>query len=251
MLDFHEVLFGTSTGVLLMMITTADTGTSASAKKCRLTFLIALILAVFLSVIALLTANDTDVDSLSCTKFVERDESGNNALPSDTSAKVKEFVLTRLPTSISSQENYGDPEFSDLIENNDDVKEEDYYFFAFLRRPDDNDNYMENQKRRNTQQSTSTRVNIFQKMGESIGLSIVGCCLIAFMPCLIWKNEGRHVDQLSRIDFCKNNAIAVDWYVSMKQAVSFQTPLSCSGGSMLSSKTHLLTFMLSQQYTVE
>jgi hypothetical protein len=75
------------------------------------------------------------------------------------------------------------------------------------------DFFFQSSKRRKMQQSstTSTRVNIFQKLGESLGMTIVGCFLIALMPCLIWKNEGRHVDQLSRIDFCKNNAVAIDW----------------------------------------
>mmetsp|Transcript_36002 Transcript_36002/g.53640 ORF Transcript_36002/g.53640 Transcript_36002/m.53640 type:complete len:569 (-) Transcript_36002:215-1921(-) len=62
--------------------------------------------------------------------------------------------------------------------------------------------------RRKTQESE--RVNIFQKLGESLGMSIVGALLICFMPCLIWKNEGRHVRELSRIDFCKNEAVVVD-----------------------------------------
>jgi hypothetical protein len=97
----------------------------------------------------------------------------------------------------------------ETLEVDGDIDEED--FFAFLRKTPDNS---KQQQRRKTQQQTSTRVNIFQKLGESLGTSIVGCLLIALMPCLIWKNEGRHVDQLSRIEFCKNNAVAVDWYVS-------------------------------------
>lgn len=28
-------------------------------------------------------------------------------------------------------------------------------------------------------------------------------------PCLVWKNEGRHVRELRRIDFCKNKAVVV------------------------------------------
>ena len=28
-------------------------------------------------------------------------------------------------------------------------------------------------------------------------------------PCLMWKNEGRHVKELRRIDFCKNKAVVV------------------------------------------
>jgi hypothetical protein len=55
-----------------------------------------------------------------------------------------------------------------------------------------------------------TRVNIFQQLKESLGLAILGCLLICCMPILIWKNEGRHVRELQRIDFCKNEAVAVD-----------------------------------------
>ena len=45
-------------------------------------------------------------------------------------------------------------------------------------------------------------------------MSIVGIILIVCMPCLIWKNEGRHVRVIKRIDFCKNKAVVVqDWYV--------------------------------------
>lgn len=29
-------------------------------------------------------------------------------------------------------------------------------------------------------------------------------------PCLMWKNEGRHVTELRRIDFCKNKAVVVE-----------------------------------------
>lgn len=65
---------------------------------------------------------------------------------------------------------------------------------------------------RNLQGETvSTRVNIFQKLKESLGLAIVGCLLICCMPLLIWKNEGRHVREVQRIQFCKNEATAVDW----------------------------------------
>ena len=54
-------------------------------------------------------------------------------------------------------------------------------------------------------------VNIFEQLRESIGLAIVGLLLICCMPVVIWKNEGRHVRELQRIDFCKNAAVAVDW----------------------------------------
>ena len=57
--------------------------------------------------------------------------------------------------------------------------------------------------------STSTRVNIFQKLKESLVLSLLGLLLICVAPCLIWKNEGRHVRELARIDFCQNQAVVV------------------------------------------
>lgn len=60
-------------------------------------------------------------------------------------------------------------------------------------------------------QDTNTRVNIFQKLGESLGTSIVGFILICIMPIMIWKNEGRHARELQRIEFAKNEAVAVDW----------------------------------------
>eukprot|EP00529_Nitzschia_sp_RCC80_P012955 CAMPEP_0113518434 /NCGR_PEP_ID=MMETSP0014_2-20120614/42934_1 /TAXON_ID=2857 /ORGANISM="Nitzschia sp." /LENGTH=589 /DNA_ID=CAMNT_0000415985 /DNA_START=133 /DNA_END=1899 /DNA_ORIENTATION=+ /assembly_acc=CAM_ASM_000159 len=80
----------------------------------------------------------------------------------------------------------------------DEYEEDDLYYF------------MRNGHRKTQESSSSTRVNIFQKLGESLGLTIVGCCLIILMPCLIWKNEGRHVRELTRIDFCKNKAVAID-----------------------------------------
>ena len=55
----------------------------------------------------------------------------------------------------------------------------------------------------------SERVNIFQKLKESLGLAIIGCLLVCLSPCLIWKNEGRHVRELARIDYCKNQAVVV------------------------------------------
>ena len=88
-------------------------------------------------------------------------------------------------------------------EFHDDEADMEDEFFSFFR--------SNKQGRRRNQESTSTRVNIFQKLGESLGTTIVVCLLIALMPCLIWKNEGRHVDELSRIEFCKNNAVEVDW----------------------------------------
>ncbi|CAB9508410.1 Protein of unknown function (DUF1625) [Seminavis robusta] len=58
--------------------------------------------------------------------------------------------------------------------------------------------------------TTSESVNIWQKLKESIGLTIVGCILICCMPFVIYKNEGRHVTELARITYCKNEATLVD-----------------------------------------
>lgn len=111
-------------------------------------------------------------------------------------------VAAETPRSVKNTEfDEFDNEFLE-VEDEDDLD----MLFNFLR-PDNNDR----QRNRRNQESTSTRVNIFQKLGESLGTTIVGCFLIALMPCLIWKNEGRHVDELSRIEFCKNNAVAIDW----------------------------------------
>lgn len=56
----------------------------------------------------------------------------------------------------------------------------------------------------------STHVNIFQKLKESIGLTIIGFILICCAPVFIWKNEGRYVNELKKIDFAQNEAIVVD-----------------------------------------
>lgn len=96
-----------------------------------------------------------------------------------------------------------DSEF-DSTEFEDDDEEDEFYFLRAGRR---------------TQTSTTQRKNIFQKLGESLVTSIIGCLLIIFVPFVIWKNEGRHVDQLSRIDFCKNNAVVVDCNTSSNENV--------------------------------
>jgi hypothetical protein len=66
--------------------------------------------------------------------------------------------------------------------------------------------------RRRLQQTveTTTRCNTWCKLKESIGLTIVGLLLICISPCLMWKNEGRHVKELRRIDFCKNKAVVIE-----------------------------------------
>lgn len=58
--------------------------------------------------------------------------------------------------------------------------------------------------------STETqRCNTWCKLKQSLGLTILGLLLICVSPCLMWKNEGRHVNELRRIDFCKNKAVVV------------------------------------------
>ena len=95
-----------------------------------------------------------------------------------------------------------DAEFSDFDFDDLDEEEDDFSFLRFG---------FSSGRRRTQSTSQSSRANIFQKLGESLGATIVGCCLIALMPLVIWKNEGRHVNELSRIDYCKNNAVVVDW----------------------------------------
>ena len=60
-------------------------------------------------------------------------------------------------------------------------------------------------------QTATEDVSIWTQLRESLGLAIIGCLLICCMPMIIWKNEGRHVRELKRIDFCKNEAISVSW----------------------------------------
>jgi hypothetical protein len=95
-----------------------------------------------------------------------------------------------IPKVVSIHSEFDSTEFED----EDDGEEDEFYFLRAGRRT-----------------QTTQRKNIFQKLGESLVTSIIGCLLIIFVPCAIWKNEGRHVDELSRIDFCKNNAVVVDW----------------------------------------
>jgi len=92
-----------------------------------------------------------------------------------------------------------DTEFSEFSDTYFEDEEDDKFYF--LRAG----------ARRTQSTSTTERKNISQKLGESVIQSIIGCLLIVCVPFAIWKNEGRHVDQLVRIDFCKNNAVVVDW----------------------------------------
>jgi len=57
--------------------------------------------------------------------------------------------------------------------------------------------------------TTTTKCNTWCMLKKSLGQTIVGLLLICVAPCLMWKNEGRHVTQLRRIDFAKNEAVVV------------------------------------------
>jgi len=56
----------------------------------------------------------------------------------------------------------------------------------------------------------TTTCNTWCKLKQSLAQTVIGLLLICLAPCLMWKNEGRHVTQLRRIDFCKNKAQVVD-----------------------------------------
>lgn len=84
---------------------------------------------------------------------------------------------------------------------------------------EDEFNFLRAKGRRTQTSSTSSRSNIFQKLKESLFQTIIGFLLIVCVPIAIWKNEGRHVDQLSRIEFCKNNAVVVDCNTSSNENV--------------------------------
>lgn len=58
--------------------------------------------------------------------------------------------------------------------------------------------------------SETTKCNTWCKLKESLGLTIVGLLLICISPCMMWKNEGRHMNELRRIDFCQNKAVVVN-----------------------------------------
>lgn len=57
---------------------------------------------------------------------------------------------------------------------------------------------------------TTERCNTWCMLKQSLLQTIIGLLLICFSPCLMWKNEGRHVKELRRIDFCKNKAVVID-----------------------------------------
>lgn len=61
----------------------------------------------------------------------------------------------------------------------------------------------------NSGTTTTERCNTWCKLKESFAQTIIGLILVCLAPCLMWKNEGRHVNQLRRIDFCKNKAVVV------------------------------------------
>ena len=70
--------------------------------------------------------------------------------------------------------------------------------------------YEVNLLKRRLQVKETTRCNTWCKLKESLGLTIIGLLLVCIAPCLMWKNEGRHVKELRRIDFCKNKAVVID-----------------------------------------
>ena len=90
--------------------------------------------------------------------------------------------------------------------------------------------------------SSSTHVNVWQKFKESLGLFIVGIILIVCSPVFMWKNEGRHVVALKKIDYAKNKATMVDCQSPSPEEngqlvhfignVTTDSPLSFSEGGM-------------------
>ena len=81
---------------------------------------------------------------------------------------------------------------------------------ASLFEDDDDEFSWAPRTRRSLQTQETERVNILQKLRESIGLTIFGLLLICCLaPFVIWRNEGRHVRELARIDYCKNQAVVV------------------------------------------
>lgn len=63
---------------------------------------------------------------------------------------------------------------------------------------------------RRLQVQETTRCNTWCMLKNSIGLTILGLIFVCLSPCLLWKNEGRHVKELRRIDFCRNKAVVID-----------------------------------------
>lgn len=64
--------------------------------------------------------------------------------------------------------------------------------------------------KRRLQVTESSYCNTWCMLKNSLGLTIIGLILICISPCMMWRNEGRHVKELRRIDFCKNKAVVID-----------------------------------------
>lgn len=93
-------------------------------------------------------------------------------------------------------------EFDDS-DDADDLLDDDFFGYQPKR-------FLRQQRKLQSSTSESTQVNVWGRLKESLGMTIIGFILIVVMPCLIWKNEGRHVRELKRIDFCRNKAVQVD-----------------------------------------
>lgn len=78
------------------------------------------------------------------------------------------------------------------------------------------------------QEQEVTRCNFWCQLKNSLGLTIVGLLLICIAPCLMWKNEGRHVTELRRIDFCKNKAVVVEIFHPARTLVVLSISLARS-----------------------
>eukprot|EP00569_Conticribra_weissflogii_P005625 CAMPEP_0171328538 /NCGR_PEP_ID=MMETSP0878-20121228/713_1 /TAXON_ID=67004 /ORGANISM="Thalassiosira weissflogii, Strain CCMP1336" /LENGTH=565 /DNA_ID=CAMNT_0011828395 /DNA_START=49 /DNA_END=1749 /DNA_ORIENTATION=+ len=55
----------------------------------------------------------------------------------------------------------------------------------------------------------TTTCNLWCQIKNSLGLTIVGLVLLCISPILVWKNEGRHVTALRKIDYFKNKATVI------------------------------------------
>jgi len=83
------------------------------------------------------------------------------------------------------------------------------------------------------------------KIKKSFAYALIGLLLVCISPCLIFYNEGRHVNELTRIDFCKNNAIIVDDSdvpsdENTGQLIYFTGPVSVGDDALKFDKEHAL-----------
>jgi hypothetical protein len=140
----------------------------------------------------------------------------NNARMSDASSFQKELELEFVFND--NEDNHPVPSWSDRLfhmlvrseDDDDEALEQDLVPAPAPCEAEQQEQTQTEKRKLQDSSSSSSRVNIFQKLGESIGQAIIGFLLIILVPCLIWKNEGRNAFALSRIDFCKNEAVAID-----------------------------------------